>query len=109
MATLRHINKNFNRLSDLECFIRAIPQDEHSVHTLNIHQQELTRLWEAFRGSYDDLLENTENTKISAKDVKAKNMSGYNLYFQLVSFIDGMINSPRSKATKPITSTPSPV
>ena len=56
MPTLRYLDYNFNCLVDLECFIRAIPQDEHSVYSLDIHQQELTRLWEAFRDSYDDLL-----------------------------------------------------
>ena len=87
MTILRYLNKNFNRFADLKCFIRAIPQDEHSVHTLDIHRQELTRLWEGFRDSYDDLLENAEDTKISTQDVKAKYMSGYTLYFQLVLFI----------------------
>ena len=105
MATLRSLDKNFNRLADLECFTRAIPQDEHSVHTLDIHRQELTRLWEAFRNSYDDLLENADDTKISTQDVKAKYMSGYTLYVQLVSLIDGFIDGLKGKATKQSTST----
>ena len=61
MSTLRYLNKNFNRLADLKCFIGAIPQGEHSVHTLDIHRQELTRLWE----------DNAEDTKISIEDVNS--------------------------------------
>ena len=62
-------------------------------------------MWEAFRDSYDNLLENAEDTKISTQDVKAKYMSGYTLYFQLVSFVAGLIDGLKSKATKPSTST----
>ena len=80
MATLRYLKKNFNRLPDLECFIRAIPQDERSVHILDIHRQELTRLWEAFRDSYDDLLENAEDNKISTQDIKAKYVGIYLIF-----------------------------
>lgn len=68
MSELRSFTKNFNRLSNFENFFQAIPQGEHSVHTLCTHRHKLTRLWEAFRDSYVDLLENTEDTKISAKD-----------------------------------------
>ena len=80
MAALRYFNKNFNRLADLECFIRAIPRNEHSVHTLDIHRQKLTRLWKTFREKYDDLLDNAEHSKISTQDIKAKYMSGYTLH-----------------------------
>ena len=82
MAALRNLNRNYNRLTDLDSFIQAIPREEHSVHSLGVHRQELTRLWEVFRESYEDLLENAEDTKVSTKDAKAKYMSGYTLYFQ---------------------------
>ena len=58
-------------------------------------------MWEAFRNSYDGLLENPEDAMISTQDVKAMYMSGYTLYFQLVAFIDGLIDSLKGKATKP--------
>ena len=90
-------------MADLKCFIKAIPQDEYSVHILGIHLQEFTSLWEAFLDSYDDLLENAKDTKISTQDVKTKYISGYILYFQLVSFSDELIDSLKSK--KPIAST----
>ena len=80
MATLIYSNKNFDLLADLECFIRVIPQDEHSAHTLDIHWQELTHLWEAFRDSYDDLLENAEDNKISTQDIKAKYVGIYLIF-----------------------------
>ena len=44
MAAIRYLNKNSNRLSDFEYFIQGIPREEHSVHTLDIHRHELTRL-----------------------------------------------------------------
>ena len=82
MAAIRNLNKNYNRLSDLDSFFQAIPHGEHSVHSLDVHRQELTHLWEVFRESYEDLLShNSEDTKVSRKDAKAKYMSGYTLYF----------------------------
>ena len=62
-------------------------------------------MWEVFRDTYDDLWGNAEDIKISTKDVKAKYISGYILYSQLVSFIDALIDGLKSKATKPSTST----
>ena len=97
MAAFRNLNRNYNRLTDWESFIQVIPREEHSVHSLGAHWQELTRLREVFRDSYEDLLENANDTKVSTKDGKAKYMSGYISYFQSVSFIDGLIDSLKSK------------
>ena len=82
MTALRNLNKNYNRLTDLESFIQATPREEHSFHSLGVHQQELTRLWEVFRDSYEDLLKNTEDTKVSTKDANSKYMSGHTVHFQ---------------------------
>ena len=101
MATLRNLTKNYNRLGDFESFIQAIPKEEHSVHTLSVHRQELTRLWEAFRDTYEDLSESADDTKVSSKDLKAKFMSGYTLYFQCISVIDGLTDSLKSKVSCP--------
>lgn len=61
---LGKFSKNFNRRADFETFVRAIPQEGHSVHYLNTHRQKLVLLWEVFRDSYEDLLEDAENTKM---------------------------------------------
>ena len=82
MAATRNLNRNYNGLSDLDSFTQAIPQEEHLVHSVGVDRQELTRLWEVFRESYEDLSENAEDSNVSTKDAKAKYMSGYTLYFQ---------------------------
>lgn len=46
-------------------------------------------------------MENTEDTKLSAKNVKAKYTLRYTLYFKSVPQIDGLIDSFRSKASYP--------
>ena len=53
MVALRNWSRNYNHLSDLESFIQALLREEHSVHFLCVHRQELTNLWEAFRDSYE--------------------------------------------------------
>ena len=77
MDALRNINRNYNHLTDLKNFIKAIPREEHSVHSLGVYRQELTRLWEVFRDSYEDLLKNAKDTKVSTKEAKAKYVSAY--------------------------------
>ena len=105
MPALRNLNRNYSRLTDLESFIQAIPREEHSDHSLGVHRQKLIRLWEVFRDDYEDLLENTKDTKVSTKDAKDKYMSRYTVYFQSASLIDGLIDSLKRKGANPIDST----
>ncbi|XP_075162985.1 uncharacterized protein LOC142235608 [Haematobia irritans] len=76
MSDIKNLIKSADRLIDLDMFVTSLKEEDHTVHSLNIHKQEIIRLWENFREIYEELCDTMGSSDDIAK-VKAKYIATY--------------------------------
>ncbi|KAI8126852.1 Retrovirus-related Pol polyprotein from transposon 17.6 [Lucilia cuprina] len=101
-------------MSDLNAFIRAsdrvvqfyayfssIPQDDHTIHTLEIQKDEITHLWSSLRTVYDSLLSQlgSDNSDVSLTTVQNKFFVAYDAHLKCLSRANELLDQISNKAT----------
>ncbi|XP_075150742.1 uncharacterized protein LOC142224843 [Haematobia irritans] len=105
MSDIKNLIKSADRLIDLDMFVTSLKEDDHTVHSLNIHKQEIIRLWENFREIYEELCDTMGSSDDIAK-VKAKYIATYKTYVRGLALIESLIEKLNAKKKSSSSSLP---
>lgn len=101
MADLTVLIRNADRLAEFEAFISVIAVADHKIGSLNSHEKEINRLWEAVRESYDSLIAQADLAKnIQIVEIKHRYMASYGVYTRGISLITEHLERLKSIALK---------
>lgn len=93
MANLSSLIRKSDQLFELEFLLSSIEENEHTIPSLNIHKQEMIRLWESFREYYNEVLEDCDSKKSPVLEIKKKYSATYTVYVRNLSHLDSMIEN----------------
>ncbi|XP_037820796.1 uncharacterized protein LOC119609875 [Lucilia sericata] len=109
MSLLDNFIKTSDQVVEFEAFFSGIPAVNHSIHTLEIHKDEILRHWDEFRRAYDEILVNykTLGKEVKVETLKERFYKTFDSHVRALSKANEILDSLRIKDVSSDTSPPS--
>ncbi|XP_065366923.1 uncharacterized protein LOC135959782 [Calliphora vicina] len=86
MSVLDDFIRASDRVVEFQAYFETLPAEGHSVHSLEVHKDEIIRIWSEFRSSYDTILNKfTELESVNIESLKSRFFSTFEAHVKVLS------------------------
>lgn len=111
MTDLNKFIRASDRVVQFHAYFSGIPQDQHTIHTLEVQKDEIIHLWSSLRAVYDSILEKLESDDVEAtlSTIQNKFYVAYDAYLKCLSRANELVDQLSNKPNHSVENVDSPI
>lgn len=101
MSALQVFLRSSDRVVEFKEYFIALPRDQHTIHMLEVHKDDIVRIWNDLRTCYDDLLSKLQSKEEETDfiSIKGKLYAVFNAHLICLSTANELLGKLTCKAT----------